>query len=167
MTLASINVFIVSFFLFSQAFAASPPVCTDVQIPFFGEVRYGKMETDASGKKYMKKFSTIVEMPDWHDANSNEWNRVFIQVPPEKRIEVKNWSVKIHSQTKSAPQKSLNESQLSFGSIDGGFYPIKGGEFKDFLPKSVPNYPGQMTFTIINNTEVICQFQVNLMGLSE
>ena len=132
---------------------------------------WGEVVTNDEGEQETKIFRERIPLPRTHSIHSDNWKKILIQVPPEKRSRVKRWGLEITSET-TVHTDSGNDSEeghrqtqsYEFGKNDEGLYPVEGMEFEDVAYKSGEIINGQLIFFIKDGRKDICQFSMRVHG---
>lgn len=124
------------------------------------------MVENDQGEEEMKLHKEKIPLPTTHSIHSNQWKKIYLQVPPEKRSQVRRWSVEISSWegAADAEEGSRQTQSYEFGSNEEGFYLIENLRFADVALRNEQIITGQMDFVIKSGNDDVCQFNMSLNG---
>lgn len=147
---------------------SSSPSCSEERIVFHGETVWGEMVENAQGEEEMKLHKEKIPLPATHSIHSNQWKKIYLQVPPEKRSQVRRWNVEISSWEggggADAEEGNRQTQNFEFGSNEEGFYPIENMRFADVAQRNEQLLTGQLFFVIKSGSDDVCQFNMRLNG---
>jgi hypothetical protein len=132
--------------------------CGEVGISFHGEIRYARTIKTGPQKGEIERVQLIRPLGPTYGANSNDWKRLFVELPEKLKLTPADLSVEILFGLSQRQNRSeIKSGPFLLGPIEKGFYPLTNALFDNLIPEGRYT-PGALLFTLTSKSTRICQF---------
>jgi hypothetical protein len=140
-----------------QAMSQQTKKCGDLGISFHGEIRYARTIETGARKGDIERIRLIRPLGPTYGPNSNDWKKIFVELPPNLKLTPSEISIETHYQhARTRRALDLKSGPFSLGEPEQNFYPLAETQFMDLIAEG-PSAPGLLRFSIKYKDQILCE----------
>lgn len=140
-----------------QAIGQQTKKCGDLGISFHGEIRYAQTIESGARKGEYERVRLIRPLGPTYGPNSNDWKKVFIELPPSLKLTPSEISIETQFQlTRTRRALELKSGPFSLGEPEKNFYPLSETQFLELIAED-PYAPGLLKFSVKHKDQILCE----------